>query len=323
MTLKRSTVADSQVRQIVQEEMILYLLEEGLWDDVKAGAIKLRKLVTKQFGQQAPKWGQTIQNKLSKFEMPDDVKLGIAALKAGMKESGESIELDDALKAAKELGKYNKEKALALTQADLEGPVHEFAKKIQQKGVQAEARYFSQIYKALFDCPTDHENLNEVDLVGAFGIGLAVLGGLPMLFKGLEKIAHAVHAERLTKFFTAAEHVTHAFEVKTINAVVPDKLSYAAYKFLHSRGLKFSKETKDLLEFGEFLYDEDGSHAKKQVNGLLYKSLLLYFAFNGLAGVLHAGASLVGFVEGTATAVKGVELARGATELAALIGKSA
>ena len=40
---------------------------------------------------------------------------------------------------------------------------------------------------------------------------------------------------------------------------------------------------------------------------------------NGLVGVLKAGASLLGFVEGGATAVKGVELAIGAKEVANIV----
>lgn len=320
----RPVITEAQVRRIVQEEVVLHVLQEGMWDDVKSGAIKLKALVTQHFGQVALKWGQVIQNKLSKMaNMPDDVVVAMQALKAGMKDSGESISLDDSLKAAKELGSFTKEKALAVAQSDMEGPIHDYAKQIGQQSVKAEASYHSSVYEVLLEGPgSDLEQLNEFGVTGALGVGLAIMGGLPMLFKGLRKLARALHAPKLVHLFGKAEHVTHSFEVKTINAVIPNKLSYGAYKLLHSRGLKFSKETKDMLSYEEFSSDADGSRAMKQVNSLLYKSLLIYFAFSGLSSVLHAGASMVGFVEGTATTVKGVELASGAMEIAALAGKS-
>jgi hypothetical protein len=321
--MARPTITEAQLRQIVQEEMVLRALQEGVWDDVKAGAQRLRALAAKKFGQAAAQWGQTIQDKLSKMQMPDDVKVAISALKQGMKESGESIQMDDTLTAAKELGTMNKEKALAVVEQDFEGPVHDLAKQLEQQGPKAEARHYATVYAALLEHPDVREPLNEFGFTSALGVGLALLGGVPMLFKGLEKLAHALHFQNMAQWFQKAEHVAHAIEVKTINAVVPNKLSYAAYKFLHSKGLKFSKEKKEMLSYDEFTSDADGSHSMKQVNGLLYKALLIYFAFNGFVGLFHAGASMIGAVEGAATTVKGIELARGATEIAALMGKSA
>lgn len=317
--MSRSVITEAQVRRIIQEELFLKQLNEGLWDDVKAGALKLRALVTQKFGQAASKWGNTIQNTLSKLELPEEVKLAIKVLKTGMQESGESIQLDDQLKVAKQFGQLNKEQALAVAQQDLEGPVHSLAQQAQQQGTQAEARYYGQVYEALLERPSVPQSLNEFGVGSAIGVSLALLGGLPMLFKGLAKLAGVLHAEKTAELFHRAEHVTHSFEVKAINAVVPNKLSYAAYKGLHKSGLRFSKESDDVLSFDEYVK----SSYIKQVNGLLYKALLIYFAFQGLVGVLHAGASLVGFVEGAATTVKGVELARGAAEIAALAGKAA
>ena len=319
------TITEAQVRRIAQEEMFLRMLEEGIWDDVKAGAVKLRSLVGRKFGKVAQKWGQAIQDRLSKLQIPDDVNVAMQALKTGMKETGESITLDDNLKLAKELGSVTKEKALALAQEELEGPVHQLAASLQkQASPQAEARHYAKIYSVLIETPlNERQQLNEFGISGVVGVGLAVMGGLPMMFKGLEKLAHLLHANKLAHLFEKAEHVCHAFEVKTINKVMPDRLSYVVYKFLHNKGLRFKGEKDDhLLNLQEYVKDADGSNAMHRVNGLIYKAVLIYFAFNGLAGVLHAGASLVGVVEGAATTVKGVELARGAMEIAALTGKA-
>lgn len=321
--MSRNLLTEAQIRRIVQEEVTLQMLEEGMWDDVKAGATRLKALVSKQFGKAAARWGSMISEKIHQLsEIPEDAKAAMSALKAAMKETGESIRLDDNLKAAKDFSSLTKEKALAIAQSDFEGPVHNLAKEVQSSGTKAEAKHYAGIYSILIEANQPSEVLTEFGVSGVLGVGLAVLGGLPMLFTGLHKLAKALKAEKLAHLFEKAEHVTHAFEVKTINAIVPNKLSYAAYKQLHKWGLRFSDETHELLTFDEYVSDEDGSHAMKRVNGLLYKAILIYFAFNGLAGVLHAGASLVGVVEGAATTVKGVELARGAMEIAALTSKT-
>jgi hypothetical protein len=321
--MTRSLITEAQIRRIIQEEVTLKVLEEGMWDDVRNGAIKLKTIATKQFGKAASKWGQAIQKKIGNLKVPDEINVALKAINVGMRESGESLHLDDTLQAAKELGSITKDQALAATQADFEGPVHDLALTVQSSGSKVESKHYAAIYSVLLETPVMTQGLvTEFGLSGTLGVGLAVLGGLPMLFAGLHKLAKVLHAEKLAHLFHKAEHLTHALEVKVINTVVPNKLSYFAYKFLHNKGLRFSDEKKDHLEFDEYVNDVDGSHAMKRVNGLLYKALLIYFAFNGLASVLHAGASLIGFVEGAATTVKGVELARGAMEIAALTSKT-
>jgi hypothetical protein len=43
-----------------------------------------------------------------------------------------------------------------------------------------------------------------------------------------------------------------------------------------------------------------------------------YMRVNGLVSAVKAGVSILGFVEGTATTIKGIELAKGAQEIASL-----
>lgn len=284
-----------------------------MFDDVKAGIQKLSAYVTKQFGDVAQKWASAIGERLQALTtMPDDLKTVFGAIKAGMQQTGESLPMNDALKQAKELGKLGKEQALALVQQDLEGPVKEKAASANE-GLHTRA-----LYRTLVEAEMPRLSSNRLDesltVTSVLGIGLAVMGGLPLVFKGLHKLSRVLGAERASKMFEHAYHVTHHFEEKVIDIVVPDKLSYFVYSFLWKKGMKLSKHH---LEFLDFQLGKEG--AMKRAQGLIFKVVLIYFAWSGLQGVLHAGASMLGFVEGTATTVKGIELARGATEVASLI----
>jgi hypothetical protein len=99
---------------------------------------------------------------------------------------------------------------------------------------------------------------------------------------------------------------------------MPFRLAYAVYLGLWKMGIKLTKGDEPLNEI-EIKAEEEGKEAIAKAKGLVYKVLLLYFAFQGLAGALKAGASLLGFVEGGATTIKGIELARGAEEVAKLV----
>lgn len=317
-------VSESQLRHIIYEELVhRHLVNEGLWDDTVNGVKKLSAYVTKQFKSVAVSWAKTITNKLSKLTtIPEDVKVVFGALKQAMQESGETFKMDETLLLAKELGSLGADGALLIVQQDLEGPVKERAK---DADVKQEGCYLPEIYSVLVDhsfIDTSKEKLNEDFGVSAIaGIGLAIMGGLPLLFKGLYKLAIVMGALNTAELFKKAEHITHKFEQKVIDFAVPDKLSYALYKALAVKGVNLSKQGSLSLE--EFQIDADKSGAMKKTQGLIYKTILIYFAIQGLAGVLKAGASLLGFVEGTATSVKGIELARGAQEVMKLVKTAA
>ena len=323
--MQRLVITESKLRQIIYEELVdWYIVNEGLWDDVKSGTKKLSSYVTKQFKSIASKWAATIADRIAKMStMPDDVKKMFEALKLAMKKSGESFKLDDTLRDAKKLGELGEQGILALVQKDFEGPVHAKAKSIDQ--TKTEGVYYSSIYSILKNNTyiESNETLNEdFGASAVIGIGLAIMGGLPMLFKGLHKLALVLGAENAAQLFEKAEHITHAFEQKTIDFMVPDKLSYAFYVILAKQGLRLSKGDEQ-LSFEEFQVDADKSGAMKKTQGLIYKILLIYFAINGIKGVLNAGASLLGFVEGTASGIKGVELAKGARDLSTLLSTAA
>lgn len=306
-------ITEERLRQIIQEEIVRHhLMQEGMWDDVKDGVKKLSSYVSKKFKSAAAEWGSKISEKLEDLsEMPEEVKLVMDAVKAGMKESGESLKLDDNLKTAKELSKLD---VMSIASEDLSGPIKDKAEETQKSGKVSEACLIV-LDKSYI---TERKQLNEFGVGAAVGVGLATLGGLPLLFKGLTKLAKALGSEKLVSVFEKAYHVTHAVEEKVVDYIVPDALSYQIYKFLNRRGYHVTKNKK-LLTFEQYRSDADKSGARKKTDGLVYKVVLIYFAFQGLLGVLKAGASLLGFVEGGATAVKGAELAVGASEVAAIV----
>jgi hypothetical protein len=321
-----STLSQRKIRKIIKEELELHYhatlarkIQEGVFDDVKDGLKKLSAFVSKQFSKAAASWAKVISEKLSSMKIPEETKQMFQVIKQAMKETGESFKLNDSLKAAQELQKLGEAGAMNAIEQDLAGPVKEKAKQAQAK-TQSES-YIGSIYKVLSETPeTQKSNLNEdFGASAVVGIGLAVMGGLPMLFKGLHKLANVLNAPNAAAMFEKAEHVTHAFEQKTIDFIVPDKLSYAVYKILFNKGIKMSNE---MLSFEEFQVNSDKSNAMKKAQGLIYKSLLIYFAVQGIHGVLKAGTSLLAFVEGAATGVKGVELAKGAAEVAQLVKAS-
>ena len=305
--MKKLVITETQLRHLIQEELVRnYLLQEGLWDDVKSGVKKLSKAVTEKFKNLASDWAKIIIEKLDELKsLPTEINSVVDALKIGMKESGESLTLDDNLKAAKELGKIN---AIGVVESDLSGPVH------------ANAEAMSEAYSVLNteSYIRQKKQLNELGVTAVAGLSLAIVGGLPMLFKGLKKLALALKSEKAAELFEKAEHVTHAVEEKVIDYIVPDKLSYQIYKALNARGFHVSKST-ELMSYDDYVKNVDGSDARKKTDGLVYKAMLIYFAFNGLIGVLKAGASLLGFVEGGATAVKGIELAKGAADVSKIV----
>jgi len=313
-----SIISEARLRRIVQEEIERkYLIEEGLWGDVKDGVKKLSDYVTQKFKSVAVEWANTINEKIVGLEeeKPEGLDLIISAVKEGMKQSGESLPLNDALRKAKSL---EKEASLSIVQADLEGPVHNAAKQLQKS-----EKAIGEVYSILntSEYVRQHEILNEMGPETILGFGLAIVGGLPLLFKGLHKLATYLKATKVAELFEKAEHVAHAFEEKVVDYVIPDRLSYEIYKFLNNKGYHVSSK-EELSSYEDFKIDADKTGARKKTEGLVYKALLIYFAINGLISVLKAGASLLGFVEGGATAVKGVELARGAEEVAGIIQAS-
>ncbi len=318
---RRPAITEAQLRKIIFEELVeSYLIQEGLWDDVKFGVKKLSAYVTKQFKSVAASWAKAITQAVGKLtEIPAEAKAILQVLKQAMQQTGESFQMDEGLLAAKELGKLGSDGALAIVQQDLEGPVHEKAKAAEMKG---EGKYLPGIYAVLSEkkyTQIPQQALNEdFGITAVLGAGLAVMGGLPLLFKGLHKLAEVLGAHGAAELFLKAEKVTHHFEQKVVDFAMPFRLAYAVYLGLWKMGVKLTKGDEPLNEI-EIKAEDEGIKAIAHCKGLVYKVLLIYFAIQGIAGVLKAGASLLGFVEGGATTIKGIELARGAEEVVKLV----
>lgn len=155
--------------------------------------------------------------------------------------------------------------------------------------------------------------MNEsLTLAGIMGLTLGVVGGMPMVIKGLMKLTNWLKLTKVTKALEGAYHVAEHLEEKVIDYAIPDKLSYAAYKALFNRGIKV---TPNLMPQEGWQHADAARH---QVEQLMYKMMLGFFAFNGLASALKAGVSVLGAAESAATAVKGIEIAKGIQQATAL-----
>jgi hypothetical protein len=301
--VRNYVITEARIREIIQEEIaIQQLLEEGFLDSAKDAIKKLSVAVTNRFKEAADKWANVISEKINMMQtIPPEILTIVNALEEGKKSTGESIELDETLKLAQSLSKEN---PLASAEEELSGPIY------------AKAKELKEMYVVLSDNSyvKQRKNLHEAGIITGAGIGLAIIGGLPLLFKGLTKLAVYLKAEKLASIFEKAEHVTHAFEQKFIKFVIPSKLSYFVYKFLAEKGFHTAGE-KEVLSYERY----KSSKSEQKTAELIYKALLIYFAFQGLAGALKAGASLLGFVEGTATTVKGIELAKGFADVRKIV----
>jgi hypothetical protein len=327
---KNTVITEAQLRRIIYDELIeQYMIQEGLWDDVKSGAKKLVSTVTKPFKKVAASWAKKISEYIEKLsDMPEDAKVMLQALKKGMQETGESFKMTAELLEAK---KFSAVAANApdLLEQDFKDGVHDKMKSLggNKKNESVFIQSVSEILNEskYVSTKTKQERLNEdFGIISGIGVGLALLGGIPMLFKGLHKLASVLGAHRTAELFGKAEKIAHHFERDVIDLVIPDKLSYFIYKHLKTNFKHFSTlSKKKMLTLEEFQLNSDHSGAMRKIQTGIFKTVLIAFAMAGFVGALKAGASLLGAVEGGATTVKGVELAQGAKELASLMRSGA
>lgn len=324
---KHNKISERKLRKIIYEELVLAhsLINEGVWDDTKKGVKTLSSSLSKKFKSVAAKWAQFIVSKQAKFtsSMPDELKKLINVIKVAMEESGESFKLDDTLKLAKEIGKLGSNGILKLVQSDLTGPVKDKVEQLQTQTV-GESKSFIQAYVTILESEKyliDDDKIlvkESLEVTSVIGIVLALIGGLPLLFKGLHKLAVAMGATKCAELFEKLEHVFHKFEGDVVDNIVPFSLAYKIYLGLWKMDIKLTKTSEPFNEI-EIKAEKQGQKAIKKAKNLAYKILLIYFAYHGVEGALKAGASLLGFIEGTATTVKGIELATAAQEAIAVV----
>lgn len=313
------TITESQVRKLIQEELFYQaVLEEGIWDDVKSGTKKLISATTKQVARSglAKKARQAFD---SLSTMPDEVKQVISALKKGMAKTGEKINYDDTLKLAKEIGNLNVDKMGAVLAQDLKGPVHAKAETLSESewynGLEP---CLNEINVAFNECiNSKKDSLNESGLIGTVGLSLAGFGGLLFALKGLRKLALWLGAEKTADVLHKVHHVLHNLEEQVIATVVPTRLSYVVYRILVSEGLRLQQKQQRVLTFEE--YRKGMLDVKPKVEKLVYSALLVFLAWNGIKAAIQAGISLLGFAEGTASVIKGAEIAQAAAYIGDIV----
>lgn len=154
------------------------------------------------------------------------------------------------------------------------------------------------------------QRLDEAGIIGLAGMALGALGGIPLLLKGLHKLAKYLGLEKTSSALEHAYHVMHHVEETTIDYMVPDKLSYLYYKSKHK---VFAKGNEPEMTFEDY----QGSEVRGKVELRIYKVVLVYFLFYGVHGALEAGFSMIGAAEGAASTVKAIEIG---TEVAKIAG---
>jgi len=160
--------------------------------------------------------------------------------------------------------------------------------------------------------PEDQQIDESLSLTAVIGLTLGAIGGLPLLVKGMQKFASALGLTKLAESLESLHGVVHHIEQKVVDVVIPDRLSYILFRKAWKGGFRASKV---LLKFEEYRT----SKARAKTESAMYSLLLIYFAWHGILGALHYGASLLGSAEATTSAIKGVEIVRGVKDATGIL----
>jgi hypothetical protein len=315
-----------EIDKIVDES----LRNEGIMDFLKtaaAGASKVASGVWNKakatMAQSNAKLSQLINTKLQQIEQ---LKAGlgpvVGMIQAAEQQAGEKLPPNPAVQSAQAmdgmakaaLGEVQQAQAQAKQAAGAQPAVtpatpaalQEMATVLQEVAKRADI-HNKKVLKEQRELTLSE----DLGVSAVIGLTLGLMGGLPMLFKGLTWLAGKLKLPKVQAAMKHAYEVVHHAEAKVIDYIIPDRLSFIIYQGFWKRGLKASKAPLDFAS-----YQKGAEGARKTVETYVYKAFLVYFFLNGLAGVLHAGASLLGAAEATATIVKGVELAGAAAEIA-------
>jgi len=315
-------ISEQELRKIVDDETLSFaMMNEGIWDDVKDGAIKLRKLTTNKFGNAISKWVGPLKKLLAEHDsQKSNIDQGFGLIKDAMSKSGESFHMDKVLIAAKKLSQMSSDDAINIVQEELKTGPHELAQKLQAE--KKESVYMAGCYSVLAEHNTLEgiEQLNEsLGVTTVAGLILGGFGGLHLLFNGLSKLASFLHMKKSAEMFGHWSHILHHTEEAILDKVVPNKLAYFFYKIARTASSKIVPfvipKRRTPFKYKEFV---DNKEIRMQVKKAMYKLLLAWLLFHGITGAVKAGMSIMGIAEGTASAVKGVEIATGVSELIAL-----
>lgn len=303
---------DEYVRNIVRQEAFYReILDEGLWSDVKSGAKRLINAVTKSIDTSL--FAKAKEALASLDSLPNEAKEIVDITRSAMNKTGEKIPLTESLKLAKEVGSLTTQSVGEMLASDLKGPIHSKAKELQSESV---GHALVELKVSLNELQ-NNKNLNEGGILGILGLSLAGFGGLLFLLTGLEKLARFLGADKIASVIHKVHHVLHVIEEKTIDLIIPDRLSYVVYRAIRKRGFTAQSSVNRELSFDEYSSDFEG--VRKKTEKLVYAAFLLFLAWNGITAAVNAGISLLGFAEGTASVIKGVEIGQAAAHIADII----
>lgn len=332
---------DQLLREKLQREIDKIVDEsiqnEGIMDFLRSAAAGASKVASGAWekakatmAQSTAKLQQLINTKLQQVEQ---LKTGlgpvVSMIQAAEKQTGEKLPPNPGIQSAQAMDGMAKAALAEVQQAQAEAkqaasaqpaatpavPAAQQQQAVQEMArvLQETARYAEMHNKKTLILKEQDETLKEdLGLTAIVGLALGAMGGLPMLFKGLTWLANKLKLPKVAAAMHHAYETVHGWEAWGIDFLVPDRLSFFIYQNFWKRGLKASTAP---LDFASYSKGAEGS--KKKVETYIYKIILVYFFLNGLAGALHAGASLLGVAEASATVVKGVELAGAAAEIAA------
>lgn len=176
--------------------------------------------------------------------------------------------------------------------------------------------------------------LNEVGVFELVGLGLGLMGGIPMLLKGFHKVAKLFRMDKtsdlLKKMYETAHHIEEGF----VDVVIPDRVSYFVYvKYQEAKNpekvanykiwevdpdspaSKAIKPNQRIMSREEYLESDQ----KKKIEKGLYIVLLTPWLINGLVALKNFISNIINWAEGAATAVKGLEVGELASMTAELV----
>jgi len=164
--------------------------------------------------------------------------------------------------------------------------------------------------------------LREVTGFEMVGMGLALIGGIPMLLKGMYKVAGFFRLKKISSVLEKAYKAAHHFEESFVSFVVPDAVSYRIYTMY-----KEATRPQEVANFKVWEADPESgvgktikksdriltkeeyktSKEKKKLEKGLYVIMLTPWLINGLFALKHFVSNMISWAEAGATAVKGAE----------------
>ena len=302
---------EALIREYVRAAISHGVLEEGLADTLRGTLVSAARALSQKIDQKISQ----LRAREESAEVLTDIVLDA--------EGGTSV-----ISAINKAGSRFKDAAEGLASVETELP-----EAVEQRNESA-LRSSVSILSGLNRNMGMPRRIDEVSGFEVVGLGLALVGGIPMLLKGLYRVAKLLKmkgaAGRLEKMY----HSAHHFEEGFVNFVVPDKISYAIYTKYHEvknpqRVANYkvwaaepdSELSKKISVKQRILSPEEYkvSDEKKKLEKGLYVVMLTPWLINGLLALKHFVGNVISWAEAGATAVKGLEAGEAAAMAAELV----